>query len=148
MVAVAISGLVLTVAYQLLGLGLGAAGRVGRTTESMDALTGTVASVAAEARYARSIEEPIGAGASSVLELTHLETGAWRISRQDGAVILEEKLGFERRVLARGVDALWFQRDPENARLLYITVGFGPPDGRRTYRTAVYLRGLRVREEP
>lgn len=145
MFAVGLSGLVMTGLYQMVFSGSRSARRTELSNDAMDQVGTAFLEIADRVRHAQRIDAPGPGGKGEVLEVADVATGAWRIQLLDGAVVVEEVLGFEKRQLGWGFTGLHFERDPENEHLLYVTFERAGPRGPRVYRSAIYARGTRGR---
>lgn len=138
MVAIGISSVVMGVAYRFLAFGARSAGRSGQRSGNVDATSSGLLQLIRRVRYAEQLLEPGHGETSETLEYRNTTTGGWTVSAQEDGLVLEEKHGTTRKVLAPGVRKVEFTRDNH---LMKVTFHFGEAESGTSYSTLLYTRG-------
>lgn len=143
LIAVAVSSVVLVGAYQLMSFGARTTGRAGERSDAVDAVGSAVVQLADRLRWCQDIVTPGVGGENPELEFGGVRTGAWTVAVKDGDLVLQEKHGTQKKVLARGVDGILFKRTGVEDDCVAVEMRVGDGPGARTYRTVIFARGTR-----
>ncbi len=142
LVAMAASSVVMYAAYQLVHLGSSSTRRGTARADSAEAAGSVLVQLGERIRYAADILEPGGGGVGGTLELSRIDTGAWTVSvDKQGDLVLAEKFGKGRKVLARGMRRIEFRRNGSETDYLEVEVWPEGVDDSKGYRTGFFTRG-------
>jgi prepilin-type N-terminal cleavage/methylation domain-containing protein len=140
LIALAIAGVVMGVAYRFVAFGARSAGRSGRRIGAVDSASSAFLQLAARLRYAEKLLEPGSGGTGENLEYYNNASGGWTLSVKEGNLVLQEKHGLTKKILAPGVTRVEFERDNF---LVKTTLYFGQGQAARSFSSILYARGTR-----
>lgn len=142
MVAIGISTMIMTVAYNLFSFGTRTAKRAGGSADVSEVVSLALIRLRDEVGTSADIKVPASGATSKTLEFLRGEDATFVLGVEEDRLVLKEKFGSKVQRLGVFPGEVEFSREGLPERLLEVRFRHGSSEDAVELRTVIYLRGL------